>query len=302
MLFSGILEQLAESDNPVVLTGHLHPDYDSAAACLLMQHFLRQCGVDVQICLYGEMDAHGAAVLQKYGYVPGSLFAPVPENALLILCDCHTAKLPGRVIACADHHPTMEAPGIPVYLNKRASSAGRVVYQAAMAHGLQADREIDFLALSSIYMDTLSCCSSKFQKEDKPWIQAAADRWGFDLVSLQRDGLCLTDMSLPPNMLARNGFREYIFGTYHLASSYIQVQDEDPALEQELLNCCRKACIEGAYDGWVFLYYVPIRKTTDVYRYDRHTGIWSGEHHSVILSRGNDVIPALEHILHSRIV
>ncbi|MCI8472948.1 MAG: hypothetical protein HFE65_07605 [Clostridiales bacterium] len=42
MLFSEILTVLNQSDSAVVLTGHRHPDYDSAAACLLMQQFLKR--------------------------------------------------------------------------------------------------------------------------------------------------------------------------------------------------------------------------------------------------------------------
>lgn len=297
MLFSGILTQIGINQGPVVLTGHLHPDYDSAASCLLMRHFLHQLEIDTRICLYGQMDAHGGAVLKKYGWDPALLFSPLPEDALLILCDCHTTKLPGRVIACADHHPTMDAPDIPVYQNESASSAGRVIYEAAMTHGLAPDRQADFLALSSVYMDTLSCSSSKFQEKDKPWIQETAARWGFDVPALQREGLCLTDLSQSADILCRNGFRDYIFGKYRVASSYLQVEAEDPSFVSDLLCRCAAACETQGYDVWLFLYYVPLKKTTDVYRYDRYIKKWTRERHTVLLSRGNDVIPALERSL-----
>ncbi len=297
MLFSGILSQLGIYRGPVVITGHLHPDYDSAASCLLMEYFLGQLGVDAKICLYGQMDAHSAGVLKKYGWDPAPLFSTPPENSLLILCDCHTTKLSGRIIACADHHPTVEVPNIPVYQNRAASSAGRVIYEAAMYHGLTPDRQADFLALSSVYMDTLSCGSSKFQEGDRPWIQETAARWGFDLAALQRDGLCLTDLSQDLEMLYQNGFREYTFEKYRIASSYIQVEEEDPALVQTLLCRCAASCMTEAYDIWIFLCYVPLKKTTDIYRYDRCGDEWKHSHHDTLLSRGNDVIPALERSL-----
>ena len=297
MLFSGILSQLGIYQGPLVLTGHLHPDYDSAASCLLMQHFLGQLGIDAKICLYGQMDAHSAAVLEKHGYPPASLFSPSPADSLLILCDCHTTKLGGRIIACADHHPTIDVPDIPVYENRTASSAGRVIYEAATAHGLRPDRQADFLALSSVYMDTLSCGSSKFQERDRPWIQETARRHSFDLAALQRDGLCLTDLSQDLEALSQSGVREYTFGAYRIASSYIQVEEADPALVQSLLGRCAAACRAGKYDIWIFLCYVPLKKTTDIYRYDRCEEEWKCAHHAVLLSRGNDVIPALEQSL-----
>lgn len=297
MLFSKIQALLNQSDNPPVLTGHLHPDYDSAAACLLMQHFFRQWGVDAQICLYGEMDMHSAVVLQKHGYDPAALFAPVPENALLILCDCHTTVQPGHVIACVDHHPTADIPDIPVYVNHSASSAGRIVYQEAVSAGLQTDVETDFLAVASVYMDTLACGSSKFQAADKPWITETAARRKFDLSSLQRDGLCLTDLTQPLHMLAQNGFREYTIAAYHVGSSYIQGEAAHSAPIQDILDCCKDACISGAYDYWVFLCYVPLMKTTDIYLFDRKMKTWSHTYHAALLSRGNDIIPALERVL-----
>lgn len=297
MLFSGILTQLEIHQGPVALTGHLHPDYDSAASCLLMRHFLNQLGIDAQICLYGQMEAHGAALLERYGWDSVPLFSPLPEDALLILCDCHTTKLPGRVIACADHHPTMDAPDIPVYQNKQASSAGRVIYEAAVAHGLVTDREADFLALSSIYMDTLSCSSSKFQERDKPWIRETAARWGFDMPALRREGLCLTDLSQSVEILCQNGFRDYTFGKYRVASSYLQVESEEPSLVRDLLCRCAEACETQGYDVWIFLYYIPLKRTTDVYQYDRYIKKWTREHHTALLSRGNNVIPALERSL-----
>ncbi len=297
MLFSGILTQLGINQGPVALTGHLHPDYDSAASCLLMRHFLHRLGIDAQICLYGQMDVHGAALLEKYGWNPASLFSPLPEDALLILCDCHTTKLPGRVIACADHHPTMEVPHIPVYQNRPASSAGRVIYEAAVAHGLAPDRQADFLALSSIYMDTLSCSSSKFQERDKPWIREIAARRNFDLPALQREGLCLTDLSQSLEKLCQNGFRDYTFGKYRVASSYLQMEADAPSLVQDLLRRCAAACETQGYDIWIFLCYIPLKKTTDVYRYDRYIKKWTREHHAALLSRGNNVIPTLERSL-----
>lgn len=296
-MFSGILSQIGIHQGPVILTGHLHPDYDSVASCLLMEYFLDQMGVNAKICLYGQMDAHSAAALEKYGYPPAPLFSPPPADSRLILCDCHATKLDGRIIACADHHPTEDVPDIPVYENRAASSAGRVIYEAAMAHGLKSDRQADFLALSSIYMDTLSCSSSKFQIGDKPWIQETAARWGFDLAALQVDGLCLTDLSQSPKLLFQNGFREYTFGKYRIASSYIQVEKADPALIRTLLSHCAAACAAGKYDIWIFLCYVPLKKTTDIYRYDRCTKNWKESHHAVLLSRGNDVIPTLERSL-----
>ncbi len=300
MLFSEILAILNPSGNPVVLTGHLHPDYDSAAACLLMQHFLRKCGVDAQICLYGEMDAHSASVLQKHGYDPSALFAPVPEKALLILCDCHTTTQPGKVIACADHHPVIDAPDIPVYLNRSASSAGRIVYQEAVAFGLKTDREADFLALASVYMDTRACGSTKFQATDKPWIAETAARWGFDLSSLARDGLCLTDMTLPGELLAQNDFRAYTFGKYRVASSSVQAETEEETPVQDILDCCRTACISGTYDFWLFLCYFPLEKITDVYLFEKETDAWNHTRHAEILSRGNNIIPALQRMLQAR--
>ncbi len=297
MLFSGILSQLAIHRGPVVLTGHMHPDYDSAASCLLMRHFLGELGVDATICLYGQMDVHSAAVLEKYGYPPASLFSQPPADCLLILCDCHTTKLSGRVIACADHHPTVDVPDIPVYENRAASSAGRVIYQAAAAYGLVPDRQADFLALSSVYMDTLSCASSKFQEGDRPWMRETAARHRFDLTTLQRDGLCLTDLSQDPETLCQNGFREYTFGKYRIASSYIQAENADPTLVQTLLDRCAAVCRADEYDIWIFLCYVPLKKETDVYRYNRCGKAWSYVHHTVLLSRGNDVMPALERSL-----
>lgn len=300
MLFSDILAILDLSGPPVVLTGHLHPDYDSAAACLLMQQFLKQCGVNAQICLYGKMDAHSDAVLRKHGYNPGALFAPVPKNAVLILCDCHTTTQPGKVIACADHHPVIEAPDMPVYLNRSASSAGRIIYQEAVVYGLQTNRETDFLALSSIYMDTRACSSTKFQAADKPWIIETATRWNFDLSALERDGLCLTDLTQPVDLLAKNDFRAYTFGKYRVASSCVQAEKEKAVPMGTLLECCKSICLSESYDYWVFLCYIPLEKITDVYLFNRDENAWNKTRHARILSRGNDVIPALERMLIDR--
>lgn len=300
MLFSEILTVLNPSDSVAVLTGHLHPDYDSAAACLLMQQFLKQCGVNAQICLYGKTDAHSATVLQKQGYNLEALFSPVPENAVLILCDCHTTTQPGKVIACADHHPVIDAPDIPVYLNRSASSAGRIIYQEAVAYGLQTDRKTDFLALASVYMDTRACRSTKFQAADKPWILETAARWNFDLPDLERDGLCLTDLTQPVDILAQNDIRAYTFGKYHIASSYIQVEKEEAVPSVELLEYCSAACYREAYDYWVFLCYIPLKNITDVYLFNRNENTWNKTRHTGILSRGNDVIPALERMLTDR--
>lgn len=300
MLFSEILTVLNQSDSAIVLTGHRHPDYDSVAACLLMQQFLKQCGINAQICLYGKMDAHSATVLQKQGYNPEALFSPVPKNAVLILCDCHTTTQPGKVVACADHHPVIDAPDIPVYLNRSASSAGRIVYQEAVTYGLQTNRETDFLALASVYMDTRACRSTKFQAADKPWIIETAARRSFHLPDLERDGLCLTDFTQPVDILAQNGVRAYTFGKYRIASSYVQAEKEEAVPIGELLECCKTACCSGAYDYWVFLCYIPLEKITDIYLFNRDKNAWNKTRHTGILSRGNDVIPALERMLIER--
>lgn len=289
---------------PVFVLGHDHPDTDTVLATELFCRAAARAGIDARRVSTGQADPESARGYVRCGVDPsGWLRAEeLTGDALLFLVDCHETPHAGSVIGCMDHHPAANAPQGELFVDHRASSATLMIFRAAAEEGIPLSDADELAALRSVYADTESLLSPKFLPSDRPWIEAMIRKHGADERELIRDGLCFSDLALPPERLAVGGLKYHAYAglsgrVRRAASSHIEAEGISPELVADALEILSRRRAEEDLYEWVLITVEPLSHRSAVYEitaagvektlYDR------------FISRSVDVLPALEEKLTS---
>lgn len=103
------------SDSRVFIQTHDFPDPDAIASAYGLQYLLRTCGIPSQICYKGNISrASMTHLIKTYGIdlLEQSHIPDMDAHDAIILVDgqkynSNIMELPGREVACIDHHPTV---------------------------------------------------------------------------------------------------------------------------------------------------------------------------------------------------
>lgn len=298
----GIFALTAEKYNNVTLyvTGHAPYDFDSLASAYLVGRWLSRVGCHALPVLPDTVavsDSIPGDVMRLHG-VDVTCWTRAAQldvgDGAVVLVDCHTSCIPGSIAAVIDHHPTSGT--LPVSekfcFNRTASSCALAAYRLALADGIEATDDEEILVVRSVYMDTQSLLSAKFDPADRPWLDEMIKKHSLDEDELRRRGLCFADLSRPPEELAADGLKYYAIAGKRCASTHIQAENiPEDLIDKAVRHLAERRRNEGV-DIWVFFIAEPLSGRSRVIelsdsgvverRYDR------------FLSRSKDIIPDLE--------
>lgn len=276
----------------IAVTGHDRADVDSAAACVLIQRLLDAWNVPCVIAL-SSADKQSRRVMARFGIEMENLLGDTQPDDALILVDHHRTTREGRVLACVDHHPTDFPPEYP-YVRLDSSGACAVMALRMMQEaGVTVTQEDEKLAVSALYLDTIALRSTKVTAQEAAWGRSEAERLGLDIAWLEREGMGLRDMTLPPQELAMLGKKEYVFGGVRVLSTYVQTDEMTPARLAAILAVLRREILTEQAALWVYLVHDPVRGCTTEYDLTLDGQVRKTEY-GFLASRGKDVMPRVE--------
>lgn len=288
-----LCKRAIEDGFSVVVTGHDMPDCDSIISAVMLRELLSWLGVASAVKFGTFPDGVTLRDMKKLGIVDEISFDGFDEKDMLVLVDHHVTFYDNKVIGCVDHHTTPPNADFDFNLVVKASSCGRIVYDMAVACSVD-DDFMEKMAIYSVYLDTQSCRSPKFDKGDLPWLADGIARLGLDEDELEEMGFCLNSLDEDAEILATYAYKRYEFGGRVGASSCIQIDDEQIGWTEktdEIIECLKqKMRLEGAFI-WVLVVNKPKASRSDLY-FIRESGV-----EVVCLdrlaSRSRDVVPVV---------
>ena len=285
-----IIETLKNIDN-LTLVPHINPDVDAILSCCMLQQLLDSFDVKNKITLLSEPDEITKEIIER-----NHLFFPEnyqkiikPSDNLFLLDVFNLTGFENQTVGCIDHHPTRQKLNYKIYINEHYSSTCKLLFYLFPEYFQK--KEFIKNILFSIYIDTDCLKNSKFNIQDKIWINEMIKKYDFDEETLIKESLCLNNLNSPIDELCQNGSKSYLFPNGKKAKiSYIAVSNYDNHLNNLFLEELAKEIIENDID----YFWMIIRDLTL-----ETTRILKGETQEILfferlLSRSVDVYPMLE--------
>lgn len=282
-----------EAGGKIVVTGHDMPDNDSIISSVMLRYLLAKLGVESVIKFGTRPDGVTLRDQTELDNLGGITFDGFDEGDRLLLVDHHVCFYKNRVIGCVDHHVTPPEANFDFNLVVKASSCGRVIYDMAVAAGV-ADDYLERLAVISVYLDTQSCQSLKFDKRDLTWLADGVERLGIDEKRIIKMGFCICDIDDGAEVLSGYGLKRYPFGDKIGASTCVQIDIEKEAEWQGVIDeivaiLVKRMNAEGVF-LWAFVVNKPEIARSDIY-FIRPDGSMDVVKLDRVASRSRDVIP-----------
>lgn len=282
-----------EEKGNIVITGHDMPDHDSIISAVMLRELLSRLGVESTVKFGTRPDNVTLRGVTELKLLDDVSFEGFDEGDRLILVDHHVCFYDNKVIGCVDHHTTPPEPDFDFDLVVKASSCGRVIYDMAVAAGV-CDDYLERLGVQSVYLDTQSCRSPKFEKDDLPWLADGIARLGIDEKRLIKMGFCLCDPKEEIEVLSKYGFKRYAFGGKVGASTCVQIDVEKEDEWQDVIASIIDILVARMKTDGVFLWAFVVNKP-EIMRSDIYFIGPDGAVRTVKLdrlaSRSRDVIP-----------
>lgn len=282
-----------EAGGKIVVTGHDMPDNDSIISSVMLRYLLAKLGIESVIKFGTRPDGVTLRDQDELQNLGGITFDGFDEGDRLLLVDHHVCFYKNRVIGCVDHHVTPPEANFDFNLVVKASSCGRVIYDMAVAAGV-ADDYLERLAVISVYLDTQSCQSLKFDKRDLTWLADGVERLGIDEKRIIKMGFCICDIDDGAEVLSGYGLKRYPFGDKIGASTCVQIDIEKEAEWQGVIDeivaiLVKRMNAEGVF-LWAFVVNKPEIARSDIY-FIRPDGSMEVVKLDRVASRSRDVIP-----------
>lgn len=280
-----------QCDGEIVITGHDMPDGDSVISAVMLQRLLDKFGVKTTVKFPTLPDNVTLRDMKTLCVWREEYIADFDEDDILILVDHHTTFYNNKVIGCVDHHTTPPQPMFKNALIVPASCCGKVIHDIAV-ETLCCDEWMKKMALYSIFLDTQSCRSSKFNLKDLPWVEKTVEECAIDRSALERMGFCLVSPGEDVETLAMYGYKRYEFNGKKSASTCIQIDTHDPEWEDiipKIVEYLKMKMISDDCKMWAFVLNMPMESRSDIY-FMRGEGVevLKLDH---LASRSKDVIP-----------
>lgn len=283
---------LSAAAGRIAATGHDGADVDSVISCVLMQRLLEKWHIPCRIALHAP-DQQSRRVLERFGIDVQTLEGETKPDDCLILVDHHQSAHPGRVIACVDHHPTDYPPVCPYVQIEGSGACAVLVLRLMQEAGVNVTPEDERLAIAALYLDTIALRSAKITKEEAAWGKSEAARLGLDVAWLEKEGMGMTDMRLPAEVLAMLGKKRFTYGDRVVLSTYVQTDAMTQDKLDAILAVLREAITQEGADLWVFLVHDP-RRGRSMQVNLASDGTTERIDYDDLVSRGKDVMPRVE--------
>ncbi len=292
----------------IVVTGHDNPDTDSLISAYMMWELLDRCGVDASIKFCSTPDSVSErisrTVIPEFDRIS---FGGFDEDDVLLLVDHHYSFSGKPVFAAIDHHTTLPEPAGEMFnLVTKASSCGRIICELMRAAEVLYSSD-ELLALYSVYIDTVSCKSLKYDRTDDEWAEDIIGKYDIDRVWLEKLGYALNLPDESAESLAVCCYKRYGFGGHLGASSVLQTDIEtekvfDSRIKEitcEIENVMRRENISV----WAYVLNNVESTTSRVYFFEMaEEGIrlYDLSVRDRLASRSRDVLPQIKEYLENR--
>ena len=291
-----LCQKAAEQGDNIVVTGHDMPDHDSIISAIMLQELLSRLGVESSVKFGTRPDDVTWRGLVELGLDGGVSFDGFDESDVLVLVDHHVCFYKNHVLGCVDHHTTPPTPDFEFSLIVPTSSCGRMIFDMASACEI-ADDHMERLAIYSVYLDTQSCRSPKFDKNDIPWLKGGIARLGIDEARLVKLGFCLCDPCEELETLAMYAYKRYEFSGKIGASGCVQIDVDEERKWDELMPSLISHIATKMQKEGIFLWALVVNKP-EISRSDIYFILPGGQYKAVRLdrlaSRSRDVVPVVE--------
>jgi len=165
--------------------------------------------------------------------------------------------------------------------------------------GVDVTPQDEQMAIAALYLDTIALRSAKITKEEAAWGKSEAKRLGLDEAWLEKEGMGLTDMSLPARTLAMLGKKAFVYGDKRVLSTYVQTDAMTQEKLDEILAVLREEIVREQADLWVFLVHDP-RRGRSMQINLAPDGTAEQIEYDYLASRGKDVMPRVERAMRAK--
>lgn len=275
----------------IKIVGHKHADFDSIVSGYLLEYVFHELGVNGIFVLQDEKEDP----FFKEKFVGKLRINKAKKDDVLFLVD-HTDYYEQKVVGCFDHHPTI----VDVeqnYVNKPKTSCAKLIYEWAEEMGVDVPRSLTELVVYACYMDSLSFKSTKALPEDREWCKDKIKKYGMDEEEVIQFGYGLTPKSKNCEDYVKTGLKTYRFGDQKIKSSYI-VTDNDDNDFYEIQNILSKELNDNIV-AWCFIVHNVNSDQTRILLITKEYCL-SQTINGKLLSRGNDIIPAVMNFLSAK--
>lgn len=289
----------------LVIVPHDNPDVDAIVSACMCHLALAHNGIPSSICLRTQPDEITRNIIKNNNLLfPDEYLEEIPPDASLILTDWFSVPdVDNHIAAIFDHHPTDIELEADIVIEASYSATAKLIYDlfcaadATMPEDLR--RTFVHNALHCIYVDTQSMRSSRFNRDDLAWIDTMIAAYGYDAAYLYTMGLCLNDLSVPVEDLARNGEKRYVLPNGKNGYiSYIQVLgyrgELDAELREEMLEMLAQD--KQLSYAWHMIVDLGEDKTSVLKCSHDSDGVisWHWNEYAKLLSRANDIYPQMK--------
>lgn len=276
---------------PISVVGHINGDCDSFISCVLMSKYLDFKGIANKKKLLDNVFDSNAEIL---GIKKDDFELGLSVDEAVFMVDS-SLSLPNIIVGCIDHHKSESNTDIN-YINKKSTSCAKIIYDIMLADGYIFSAEEVKMVVFSLFMDSCSFKSTKALKEDHEWAKKIIKEYNLNYDEFYQKGLLLNDIFSNFDELCFHGMKSHSKNNKTYYSSYIQVkEDTSEDFDKNCIETIRKYMDREDIILWVFLIHNIYEEKTKYMIIEPFRAIIHEEDR--LLSRGNDVIPMIEHEL-----
>lgn len=305
-----LCEKKLSEKKHIIITGHDCPDSDSLISSYLMKCLLCRAGIEATVRFATQPDRVSAENAKWLCFYDEIEFGNYSSDDAILIVDHHKSHFDSEfdVFGCVDHHTTPPLPEYEYNFVEYASSCGKIIYDMMCTVGFD-NGESEKLALYSVYLDTQSCKSSKFNSEDSEWVENTLEKYNIDRAHIEKMGYCYNDFrNSTVSELALCGFKKYKFFGYTGISACIQSAPEDIGTAEQMLRDIFKYLALYMKENDIFMcayvLNVPEKKHSDIYFVtpgkDEENFIFKKVSLDRLASRSRDVVPVVYKVAKER--
>ena len=260
-------EACSDVGNKLVITGHDMPDGDSVISAVMLERLLYKIGIKAAVKFPTPPDNVTLRDMKTLGIWRDEDSSGFESDDVLILVDHHVSFYNNKVIGCVDHHTTPPEPVFRNALIVKSSSCGKIIFDMAGECGC-CDELMKKMALYSVFLDTQSCRSSKFDKGDLPWVEKMIVECAVDRDEIERMGFCLMSPSEDADELAMYAYKRYEFNGKRSASTCIQIDLNEGGWDERIpriVEFLKQKTVSDGCEMWAFVLNMPIESRSDIY-------------------------------------
>lgn len=241
--FSSPAVHAAKTDEPILVTGHAHPDTDSTASAIAVAYLLNQQGKPAIAMTQGPLNPETKYVLERFSLPTPKLVTNVASRNVAIVDFTDTPQAPSgfdkaNLVFIADHHKlgnvTSTSP-LEAWILPYGSTA-TVLYQVYTYYGVPIPKDIAGAMLGAILSDTVIFRSPTTTGRDREAAKALAKLAGVD--DMQAFGVKLfnikSDISHTGSQeLLMSDYKEFNMSGHKVGIAQLEMTDLAPAIQRK---------------------------------------------------------------------